>query len=65
MAAALPKAEKKRQIRNILNSPTLRGSLRREVLHMEKPSQKLFFTALKLRQLWLCRLLLWYKMQTS
>ena len=65
MAAPLSGEEKAHQTEAILSSPILRSSLDFRVLRLEKASLRLFFTALKLRQAWLCRLLLRHKMRSS
>lgn len=64
MVANMSMEQRKSKIKEILDDPTLRRTLRIDVLRLEKWKVRLFFTALKFRAHWLCCLLLKYKMRS-
>lgn len=65
LASDLRGAEGRKALWEIFHSPLLRQTLTPDVLKLEKRSQQLFFTFLKLRCYWMCFLLLELKMRKS
>lgn len=64
MASKLCEPEKRADLWKIFRSPVLRRTLTMDVLKIEKPNQKIFFSFLKMRCFWLCFWMLKYKMRT-
>ena len=63
MMSDLTEEQKRKALEEIFRSPTLRATLSADVLALEKPAMRLFFCSLKLRQHWLCRMMLKYKIK--
>lgn len=63
LSSDLSEKSKKAKLKEIFNSSVLRSSLSTDVLSVHKGSLRVFFTLLRLRCYWVCRVLLYIKMK--